>query len=123
MGVSIKEAAKRVSMTPHTLRYYENEGLMPYLKRDEQGNRQFCESDIQWLKFVKCLRETGMSIREMRHFVDLSQQGDVSVPQRLDILYNHKKELENKLLEMEVYLSNINHKIEYYETMEIKKTS
>lgn len=119
MQYTIKEVAKKVDLASHTLRYYENEGLLPFIERDSYGNRVFNDSNIEWLKFVRCLRDTGMSIKEMRHFVDLSMKGDHTVPERIGILYDHKEDLQRKLEEMAVYLTNINHKINYYESLNI----
>ncbi len=113
--LTIKDAAREVNLTPHTLRYYESEGLMPFLKRDEVGHRVFGQEDIEWLQFICCLRNTGMSIREMKSFVKLYEQGDATIPERMDVLYEHRLVIEDKLKEMQQYLVNINNKIRYYE--------
>lgn len=113
--LTIKDAARQVNLTPHTLRYYESEGLMPFLKRDEVGHRVFGQEDIEWLQFICCLRNTGMSIREMKSFVKLYKQGDDTIPERMDVLYDHRAVIEDKLKEMQQYLININNKIRYYE--------
>ncbi|PKM49909.1 MAG: MerR family transcriptional regulator [Firmicutes bacterium HGW-Firmicutes-7] len=119
MQYTIKEVAEKVELTPHTLRYYENEGLLPYILRDTNGNRVFSDTNVEWLRFVKCLRDTSMPISEMRHFVNLSMQGDDTVPERMEILYQHRENLEKKLKEMSIYLNNINNKIEHYESCNI----
>lgn len=94
MGCTIKEAAERVGLTVHTVRYYEQEGLLPFLKRDRHGKRIFEEPDLQWLGLVTCLRDTGMSIAEMRRIVELSVEGDHTIPARKEILLQHKRALE-----------------------------
>ncbi len=117
MMLSIKDAAKEVQLTPHTLRYYESEGLLPFLGRDEQGHRVFSKKDIEWIQFILCLRNTGMSIREMKSFVKLYKGGDETIPDRMDILYEHKKLIEEQLEETKWYLRNINNKIAHYESI------
>jgi DNA-binding transcriptional MerR regulator len=117
MMLSIKDAAKEVQLTPHTLRYYESEGLLPFLERDEQGHRVFSKKDIEWIQFILCLRNTGMSIREMKSFVKLYKGGDKTIPDRMDILYEHKKLIEEQLEETKWYLRNINNKIAHYESI------
>lgn len=121
MQYSIKEVAEKIDITPHTLRYYEKEGLLPFVKRDDHGNRVFDDSNIEGLKFIRCLRDTGMSIREMRHFVNVSMLGEDTVPERVAILYEHKENLQKRLEEMTTYLTNINNKINYYESLNIMK--
>jgi len=118
---TIKEASEEVDLPPHTLRYYETEGLLPNIKRDSNGNRLFNEHDLEWLKFVRCLRNTSMPIKEMKHFVSLMIKGDNTIPDRIDILYNHKKNMESKIIELNTYLTNIINKIKYYESLDSKK--
>jgi len=77
---TIKDVAERVGISAHTIRYYEQEGLLPSLKRDQHGNRIFEERDIEWLELVICLRETGMPIAEIRRYVDLGMEGDQTIP-------------------------------------------
>ncbi|WZL82467.1 MerR family transcriptional regulator [Vallitaleaceae bacterium 9-2] len=117
MMLSIKEAAIKVELTPHTLRYYESEGLIPFLQRDEQGHRVYRKKDIEWIQFILCLRNTGMSIREMKSFVKLYKGGEETIPDRMEILYEHKKLIEDQLRETKWYLNNINNKIAYYESI------
>ena len=117
MVLSIKDAARVVELTPHTLRYYESEGLLPFLERDKHGHRMFSEGDIEWIQFILCLRNTGMSIREMKSFVKLYKGGDKTIPDRMDILYEHKKLIEDQLEETKWYLRNINNKIAHYEAI------
>lgn len=112
--ISIKEAASRVSLSPPTIRYYESEGLLPWLKRDVNGKRVFDDHDLEWIGFICCLRNTGMSIKDMKSFVQLYQGGNETIPKRMDILYEHKKNLEIEMQQMEQNMKNINWKIEWY---------
>lgn len=117
MAYTIKEISREIDLAPHTLRYYENEGLMPRIDRDIYGNRVFGEEDLNWLRFVRCLRDTGMPIKEMKHFVELMEEGDHTVPDRLEILYQHKADMEAKIEQMNTYMENVKHKIAYYESI------
>lgn len=112
--ISIKEAAERVNLSPPTLRYYEAEGLLPWIKRDANGKRMFDEKDFEWIGFIRCLRNTGMSIKEMKAFVELYQGGHETLPQRMEILYQHKAHLQDEMAQMEQYMKNINGKINWY---------
>ncbi|MBC8080241.1 MAG: MerR family transcriptional regulator [Gorillibacterium sp.] len=117
MGYAIKEAAEQVGLTAHTLRYYEQEGLLPSLKRDQHKNRIFDQQDIEWLQFIRCLRDTGMPVAEMKHFAQLTLQGDHTMRDRLQILQGHKRSIEQKMAEMNRFLGKITDKAAWYESL------
>lgn len=74
MGYSIKEVSEKVGLPAHTLRYYEQEGLLPFIKRDANGNRIFNENDLTWLELVICLRKTDIALSELREIVELTKK-------------------------------------------------
>jgi Predicted transcriptional regulators len=114
MEYTIKDAAKESRLTTHTIRYYEQEGLLPSIDRDKNGNRIFKDSDIEWLLFVRCLRETGMSIEEMKYFVKLSMEGEHTLEDRKRILQQHRRSIEDKIEQMKHYLKKIDEKMTCY---------
>lgn len=116
MTYSIAEVAKIFGVTTHTLRYYDKEGLMPYVERSPAGIRQFKESDFRWLKLINCLKESGVPVKKIKNFVDWCMQGDVTIEQRLHFMEEHKKYVEKQMEELENHLKVINHKIWYYKT-------
>lgn len=115
MAYTIKQVAGKVGLTSYTLRYYEKEGLFPFIKRNEQGNRVFEESDIEWITLICCLRNTGMSISEIRRYIDLCVEGSETIQVRRQIILEHKQELERKIEEMKKYLKRINNKLHHYD--------
>ena len=66
MGFTIKQVAEKLDLTAYTLRYYEKEGLLPFVERDSNGNRIFNDHDIEWIMLICCLRATGMSVGEIK---------------------------------------------------------
>ncbi|MEG6584247.1 MerR family transcriptional regulator [Dendrosporobacter sp. 1207_IL3150] len=62
MTYTIKQVSQKLDLTAYTLRYYEREGLLPFVGRDNNGNRIFNDHDIEWLILIRCLRDTGMSV-------------------------------------------------------------
>jgi len=114
MHVTIQEAATRVGLTAHTLRYYEREGLMPSLKRGQHGIRVFEEGDIEWLQMIRCLRDTGMPISAVRRYVELCAEGDHTLPDRIEMLRSQKHSVEQQMAEMQGYLKRIDDKLAYY---------
>lgn len=120
MGYSIKEVAEKVGLPTHTLRYYEKEGLLPFIKRDANGNRMFEEKDLSWLELVICLRKTDIALSELREIVNLTKEGDWTVPKRKQILEKHKGKMLEKQRVLERTFLKIDEKIPYYDGLEKK---
>ena len=72
MSYTIGEVAGMMNIAPSTLRYYDKEGLLPFVARSSGGIRQFQESDIEWLRVIGCMKKAGMSIKDIRQ--ELKQQ-------------------------------------------------
>ncbi len=123
MGYTIKQVAEQFSLSSHTLRYYEKEGLLPLVTRDEKGNRLFCEADLEWLVLIRCLRDTGMSVGEIKEYVALCQQGDTTIFQRREIIAQHKRDVEEKISRMQEYLARIDRKLQGYDAFIAGKSS
>jgi DNA-binding transcriptional MerR regulator len=111
---SIKQVSEKTAVSPHVLRYYEKEGLLPSISRSRNGIRRYTEHDLEWIGLVRCLKNTGMSIKGIKYFVELSLQGDRTLKKRCDLLVEHKKEVENQIAEMQKHLCKVIHKIEYF---------
>lgn len=114
MGYTIKQVAEKVDLTEYTLRYYEKEGILPAIHRDERGIRLFKDTDIEWIRLICCLRDTGMSISKIKDYVDLSMEGDRTMELRRQIILNQKMVTEQKIEEMNKHLDMINKKLKYY---------
>ncbi len=116
MAYTIAQAAKRCGLTAHTLRFYDKEGLLPYVDRTPGGIRSFKESDFEWLHVINCLKDTGMPIKKIKEFIDFCMQGDETLPQRLEIIRNHKKDVEAQMAQLKEHMETIDYKLRYYET-------
>ncbi len=121
MDYTIKQVAERVGLTAYTLRYYEKEGLLPLVERDEHGNRLFNDHDIEWVMLICCLRDTGMSVGEIRRYVDLCMEGDETVTIRRQVILQHKCAVEKQIEQMNNCLAKINKKLGYYDEYIIGK--
>ena len=120
MEYHIKEAAAKVGLPTHTLRYYEQQGLLPFIKRDENGNRIFRESDIEWLEFIICLRKTDIALLELRKIVELTQEGDDTIGLRKRIFEKHREKMMEKQRELDAAFKKVETKIDYYDKLEQK---
>lgn len=116
MAYTIGEAAERCGVTAHTLRYYDKEGLMPYVERSSGGIRQFKEEDFEWLAIITCLKDSGVPVKKIKEFVDWCMTGDLTIESRLEFLKAHKKDVEKQMAELQKNMELIDYKIWYYET-------
>jgi DNA-binding transcriptional MerR regulator len=121
MEYTIRQVAEMVDLTTYTLRYYEKEGLLPFIERNEHGNRIFKDNDIEWVQLVCCLRDTGMPIAEIKDYVDLCRVGAETTEQRRQIILEHKLKVEQKIEKMKQSLVKINKKLECYSDLTIKE--
>ena len=114
MGYTIKQVSERTNLSAHVLRYYEKEGLLFNINRSKSGIRSYTEDDLEWLGLICCLKNTGMSLKQIKEFVELSAEGRETLKQRCDILIEHKKNVEAQIQEMNKHLEKVSHKINHY---------
>lgn len=114
MDYSMKQVSQMTGLTPHTLRYYEKEGLLPDVHRTLSGIRRFSQEDIEGLGLICCLKSTGMSIKQIREFVELSMQGDCTLQRRCEMLKLHKRHVEEEIQQMQQHLQKVTHKIAHF---------
>ncbi|MDY8095022.1 MerR family transcriptional regulator [Paenibacillus polymyxa] len=111
---SISEVAKELNLTAYALRYYDKEGLMPFVERTSSGTRLFKESDIDALKIIECLKSTGMPIKEIKNFIDWCSGGDSTLQHRYDMFMERKATVEAQMEELKKTMEVIEHKCSYY---------
>lgn len=95
------------------LRYYENKGLIR-VKRDAANRRDYSESDIEWIKFLQKLKNTGMSLKDMKRYSDLRYEGSSTIAERLELLQKHRLYVNEQLKKWLEYSKNLDDKIEWY---------
>jgi DNA-binding transcriptional MerR regulator len=111
----IAEVSERCGLSSDTLRYYERIGLIPSVKRDSSGIRDYTEEDCRWIEFIKCMRNAGLSIEVLIEYVELFQKGDETIEARKSLLIKERDKLVKKINDMEQTLALLNYKIERYE--------
>lgn len=112
---TISEVAKIMDVAPSTLRYYDNEGLLPFVDR-VNGRRVFKDDDFKGLRIIHCLRNTGMPVKEIKKYIDLCQDGDDTLEERLQIILKQKESILQQLEELQTNLKHIEFKEWYYRT-------
>ena len=111
---TIQEVAEKTDLSAHTLRYYEKIGLLEQITRHENGHRRYAEADLGWIHFLKLLRATGMPIQQMQVFMEFARQGDNTIPDRIEVLTEHRRELAAHIEELQAHMDHLDRKIAYY---------
>ena len=111
--MTIGEIAKQTRLPESTLRYYEKLKLIR-VERDKNGRRDYAESDVKWIRFIRRLKETGMPLRDMQRYCDLRYQGEGTMPERLEMLRIHREYVLEQQAKWEEYLKNLDDKIAFY---------
>lgn len=117
MSYSIKEVSERFNISAYTLRYYEKEGLLPAIHRDDHGIRLYKDVDLEWLQLVCCMRSTGMSISDIKSYVELCRLGENTIPERRQIILNQKKIIESQIEKYKKLLQVVNKKLKHYNVL------
>ncbi len=116
MLYTVGEIAKKMNVAASTLRYYDKEGLLPFVERSESGIRMFKDSDMEWLSIIECLKKTGMPIKEIKKFIDWCMEGDATINQRLELIDRQRSEVLLQLEQLKETLAVLNYKHWYYRT-------
>lgn len=116
MRLTIGDVSAQTGIPAPTLRYYDKEGLLPFVGRNKSGMRVFTEDDLEWLHMIECLKRSGLSIKEIKEFVDLYVQGDSTLEQRRDIFYRRKAAVEQEMARLKQTLDFVTYKCWYYDT-------
>lgn len=114
MSYSIGEVSKKMNLSIPTLRYYDREGLIPFVERTENGTRIFKDTDIDLLKVIQCLKSSGMAIKDIKIFIEWCAVGDETLQQRHNLFLEQKSAVEEQMSELQSTLDLINHKCNYY---------
>lgn len=122
MLYTMKQTCKKTGLTYDTLKFYCNEGLIPNVKRDKNNYRVFNDNDIAWINSLYCLKNCGMSILEMKKYLDLCLKGEQTILERKGILENKLKELEHKKQKIEDSIDYIHWKQNFYDDVLSGKT-
>jgi DNA-binding transcriptional MerR regulator len=118
--LTIQQVVEKTGLSAHTLRYYEKIGLIQAVDRDDNGHRRYSSDDVGWLDFLKCLRSTGMPVRDVKRYAELYEAGDSTMTERRELLEAHRARIEADLRELEANLDAIAYKIAFYRELEAK---
>lgn len=112
---TMMQVCRELDMTYQTLKFYCNEGLVPNVKRDDNNRRIFDERDVKWIRDLTCLKRCGMSIQEMKAYLDLCMEGQTSIPQRKEMLARKRAALLGSVKALEDSIAYIDWKQGFYD--------
>ena len=113
--MTIKEVSEKYEISQDTLRYYERVGMIPPVTRTASGIRDYQESDLGWVELAKCMRSAGLPVEAMIEYVKLTQEGDATIPARLQLLKEQRETLMEQKEKINATLERLNYKIGRYE--------
>lgn len=113
MEYSIGEFSRLTNLGIHTLRYYEQEDLITP-KRNSSNRRCYSDKDLAWIEFIKRLKDTGMPIKEIKHYARLRSGGDSTLNERMDLLTAHREALSEQMKLLQEHMEKLDGKIDYY---------
>ena len=116
MNYTIGKMAEKTGVAPSTLRYYDREGLLPFVERNSSGIRIFKDSDMDWLAIIECLKKTDMPIKEIKKFFDWCMEGESTIDKRLALIDRQRELVLDRMAQMNKTLKMLNYKHWYYET-------
>ncbi len=120
--MTIAEVSKKYQIPADTLRYYEKEGLIPYISRTEGGVRNYTEEDCKRIGFVKCMRSAGLSIEVLKQYFELFAKGKHTLKARRDLLAAEREQLKARMTELRETLKRLDYKISVYDNALNSKT-
>ena len=111
--MTLGEVSKKFNISKDTLRYYEKEGLISPVSK-QNNRREYNENDIESINFILCMRGAGMPIETLKKYISLCRKGDETAQERRNILIEQREILSQKIKEMENAYNKLSYKIDFY---------
>ena len=116
MFYTVKDVSQKTGLTPYTIRYYLKEGLFPAIQRDSNGTRLFSDIDIETIYMIECMKRSGMTINEMRQYIQWLEVGDINIDKCLSLFQEKQQHLQKQLKQLLECIDAVNYKVWYYQT-------
>ena len=116
MIYTIGEMAEKLGVSPSTLRYYDKEGLLPFMEHPKGRIRVFIDKDYEWLHIIECLKKTDMQLKDIRDFIHMAMEGDETIDDRLHLFLKQQEKVQKQMAQLQETMDLINFKCWYYET-------
>ena len=113
--MTIKEVSEKYNVSQDTLRYYERMKMIPKVHRTSGGIRDYRAEDLRWVELALCMRSAGLPIEVMIEYLRLFQEGDATIPARLELLNEQMEALREQKAQLEDTMNRLAYKIERYQ--------
>jgi DNA-binding transcriptional MerR regulator len=110
----IGELAARTGKSIYTLRYYESIGLMPFVRRDAGGRREYDAQHIEWVLFLERLQNTGMTLSQMQRYALLVSKGRQTLDERVELLKLHLQRIDQQMMDLAKSRDLLIAKLDFY---------
>ena len=117
MIYTVCEASQKLGIPSSTIRFYDKQGLLPFLERSPGGVRMFTDADIKRLQDILTLKDAGFAIKEIARFIRLEDEGEASLPLRLGMLRHRCSEVETEIAKLQSTFHTLKQKCSCYEDM------
>ena len=111
---TVKAVAELLGVSVHTVRYYDDRGLIPGTKRNAANQRLFDDMEVERLFLSLTLKNTGLSLKDLKHYIELYQQGDSTLQERYKLLREQKEKTHQEMENLKLRLAVLNRKIDHY---------
>ena len=115
MECLIKDASKKLNISVYTLRYYDKEGLTPFVKKDENGVRRYTEEDLEWIRMLINLRDIDMPIYNIKEYITLYLKGDETIEERRELMCKYREYIKKKIKDTISNLEMATEKLRQYD--------
>lgn len=119
--MNIKKVSEQTGVSADTIRYYERIGLLPRIRRNKSGIRDFSEQDIATLEFIRCFRRAGMSVESLIEYMNLVVQGEGTEEARMHLLQEQRDKLDARIDELLATRNRMDYKIKNYQNILLEK--
>lgn len=114
---TIKEASEIMDISPHSLRFYDKEGLLPTLSRTESKRRIFSYQDLEWVYNIQCWRATGMPLAEIKRYIDMLREGDGTIAERYKIIQRQHERAVEEVKAAKERVKMLEYKTRWYQAL------
>ena len=114
---TIKEVADKMDVSEHTLRFWAKSGFFSFIKRNENNIRLFSDTDLEWVKIVKCLRAVGTENKAIKKYIDLCIIGDSTIKERYEIICATKQKALQQMQDLKQQLDLLDYKEQFYQNL------
>ncbi|MGY5263476.1 MerR family transcriptional regulator [Lactiplantibacillus plantarum] len=113
--MNINGVSKEFNVSKDTLRYWERVGLLPEIKRNTSGYRDYSKRDLNWVYYIQVLRNGGMSIESLIEFVKLYRKGNASNDVRKSLLVDQRDVMLDQIASLQKTVDYLQFKIDHFE--------